>query len=139
MLKELIPKVDKAEHREWIKQITLWNIEHPTVVREANGKMNPQEIIEYLCSHTDKETIFVTDVGQHQMWAAQYVKQTGPRNFISSGGLGTMGFGYGAAIGAQQQSRQEGHPSDRRRFFPHEPQRSMHSRIQQPADNHRDI
>ena len=101
VLKELIPKVDKAEHREWIKQITLWNIEHPTVVREANGKMNPQEIIEYLCSHTDKETIFVTDVGQHQMWAAQYVKQTGPRNFISSGGLGTMGFGYGAAIGAQ--------------------------------------
>ena len=74
VLKELIPKVDKAEHREWIKQITLWNIEHPTVVREANGKMNPQEIIEYLCSHTDKETIFVTDVGQHQMWAAQYVK-----------------------------------------------------------------
>ena len=77
VLRELIPKVDKAEHREWIKQITLWNIEHPTVVREANGKMNPQEIIEYLCSHTDKETIFVTDVGQHQMWAAQYVKQTG--------------------------------------------------------------
>ena len=49
----------------------------------------------------DKETIFVTDVGQHQMWAAQYVKQTKPRNFLTSGGLGTMGFGYGAAIGAQ--------------------------------------
>ena len=60
-----------------------------------------REIIEHLCDNTDKETIFVTDVGQHQMWAAQYVKQTMPRNFLSSGGLGTMGFGYGAAIGAQ--------------------------------------
>ncbi len=101
VLREIIPKVDKTEHKEWIKQITLWNIEHPTRVKDANGKMNPQEIIEYLCDHTDKETVFVTDVGQHQMWAAQYVKQTKPRNFISSGGLGTMGFGYGAAIGAQ--------------------------------------
>ena len=55
-----------------------------------------------MCAHdADKETIFVTDVGQHQMWAAQYVKQTKPRNFLTSGGLGTMGFGYGAAIGAQ--------------------------------------
>ena len=48
-----------------------------------------------------KKRLYVTDVGQHQMWAAQYVKQTKPRNFLSSGGLGTMGFGYGAAIGAQ--------------------------------------
>ena len=101
VLTELIPKVEKAEHREWLEQITLWNSEHPTMVRDAGGKMNPQEIIEYICDHTDKETIYVTDVGQHQMWAAQYVRQTKPRNFVSSGGLGTMGFGYGAAIGAQ--------------------------------------
>ncbi len=100
-LRELIPKVEKADHDEWIAEITGWNKEHPMKVRDAHGKMNPEEIIEHICSHTDKETIYVTDVGQHQMWAAQYVRQTKPRNFISSGGLGTMGFGYGAAIGAQ--------------------------------------
>ena len=101
VLEALIPMTEKADHSQWIQQIRKWNEERPMTVKEANGKMNPQEIIEYLCDNTDKETIFVTDVGQHQMWAAQYVKQTMPRNFLSSGGLGTMGFGYGAAIGAQ--------------------------------------
>lgn len=101
VLEALIPMTEKADHSQWIHQIRKWNEERPMTVKEANGKMNPQEIIEYLCDNTDKETIFVTDVGQHQMWAAQYVKQTMPRNFLSSGGLGTMGFGYGAAIGAQ--------------------------------------
>lgn len=100
-LEALIPMTEKADHSQWIQQIRKWNEERPMTVKEANGKMNPQEIIEHLCDNTDKETIFVTDVGQHQMWAAQYVKQTMPRNFLSSGGLGTMGFGYGAAIGAQ--------------------------------------
>ena len=97
----LIPLVKKADHKDWLAQINKWNIEKPMKVTQSNGKMNPQEIIEYLCDNSDKETIYVTDVGQHQMWAAQYVKQTSPRNFLSSGGLGTMGFGYGAAIGAQ--------------------------------------
>ena len=101
VLEALIPMTEKADHSQWIQQIRKWNEERPMTVKEANGKMNPQEIIEHLCDNTDKETIFVTDVGQHQMLAAQYVKQTMPRNFLSSGGLGTMGFGYGAAIGAQ--------------------------------------
>lgn len=101
VLEALIPMTEKADHSQWIQQIRKWNEERPMTVKEANGKMNPQEIIEHLHDNTDKETIFVTDVGQHQMWAAQYVKQTMPRNFLSSGGLGTMGFGYGAAIGAQ--------------------------------------
>ena len=101
VLEALIPMTEKADPSQWIQQIRKWNEERPMTVKEANGKMNPQEIIEHLCDNTDKETIFVTDVGQHQMWAAQYVKQTMPRNFLSSGGLGTMGFGYGAAIGAQ--------------------------------------
>ena len=101
VLEALIPMTEKADHSQWIQQIKKWNEERPMTVKEANGKMNPQEIIEHLCDNTDKETIFVTDVGQHQMWAAQYVKQTMPRNFLSSGGLGTMGFGYGAAIGTQ--------------------------------------
>ena len=100
-LKELLPKIEKAEHKEWIAQIEAWKQEHPMVIKDANDMLNPQEVIEYACDHSDKETVVVTDVGQHQMWAAQYVKQTKPRNFLSSGGLGTMGFGYGAAIGAQ--------------------------------------
>ena len=101
VLDTLIPLVEKADHKEWLAQINEWNSEKPMKVTQSNGKMNPQEIIEYLCDNSDKETIYVTDVGQHQMWAAQYVKQTSPRNFLSSGGIGTMGFGYGAAIGAQ--------------------------------------
>jgi len=101
VLGKLIPKVKENSHREWVEQISTWDKEKPTRVKDCNSRMNPKEIIEYVCDNTDKETICVTDVGQHQMWAAQYVKQTAPRNFISSGGLGTMGFGYGAAIGAQ--------------------------------------
>lgn len=101
VLEALIPRVNEADHKAWIEQIKNWNSEKPMKVTNANDKMNPQDIIEYLCDNTDKETIYVTDVGQHQMWSAQYVKQTKPRHFLSSGGLGTMGFGYGAAIGAQ--------------------------------------
>lgn len=100
-LSELLPKVEEREHEQWITQIGVWNSDHPMEMSNCYGKMNPQHIIEYMCENTDKETVYVTDVGQHQMWAAQYIKQTKPRNFISSGGLGTMGFGYGAAIGAQ--------------------------------------
>lgn len=100
-LKELLPQIEGAEHEKWLEQIRSWQNEHPTYIKDAHGMLNPQEMIEYMCGHSDKETVFVTDVGQHQMWAAQYVKQTKPRNFLTSSGLGTMGFGYGAAIGAQ--------------------------------------
>lgn len=101
VLQKLTPQVKEASHSEWVGQIKKWNEEKPTKVKNCNSKMNPEEIIKYVCKNTDKETLYVTDVGQHQMWAAQYVQQTAPRHFISSGGLGTMGFGYGAAIGAQ--------------------------------------
>ena len=70
-------------------------------IRGYSDIMNPQQIIEYVCEHTDNDTIYVTDVGQHQMWAAQFINHKAPRRFLSSGGLGTMGYGYGAAIGAQ--------------------------------------
>ena len=66
------------------------------------AQLHPDEIIHAVCDLTDKETVYVTDVGQHQMWAAQYIKaQQKTEDFITSGGLGTMGFGYGAAIGVQ--------------------------------------
>ena len=101
VLQKLLPKIGENSHRGWVEQIAAWDREKPTHVRDCNARMNPEEIIRYICAHTDKETVYATDVGQHQMWAAQYVQQTRPRNYLSSGGLGTMGFGYGAAIGAQ--------------------------------------
>ena len=108
VISRLLPKLEQQNYERWIKRIAEWDEEKSKKFKNAYQKMNPQEIIEHLCDASDKETIFVTDVGQHQMWAAQYVKQTNPRNFLSSGGLGTMGFGYGAAIGAQL-----GNPSKR--------------------------
>ena len=61
----------------------------------------PQWVVKQLSDMADPDTIWVSGVGQHQMWAAQYIRHTKSRGFITSGGLGTMGFGYGAAIGAQ--------------------------------------
>ena len=101
VLENLLPKIVKKEHNNWWGKIEEWKREHPLKVFEDHGMLNPQQVLEYVSDHSDKETIYVTDVGQHQMWAAQYLKQTRSRNFITSGGLGTMGYGYGAAIGAQ--------------------------------------
>ncbi|MFV0516694.1 MAG: biosynthetic-type acetolactate synthase large subunit [Aminipila sp.] len=99
-LNKLIPLVEKANHSEWIEKVWEWkNIK--SVKRDGDAKLHPYEIVTATCDLTDKETIYVTDVGQHQMWAAQFLKHERTRNFLTSGGLGTMGFGYGAAIGAQ--------------------------------------
>ncbi len=99
VLTALLPQVNKAEHTEWIDKVTAYQ----KIVRAPmpNSQLRPKEIIDYVCDNTDKETIYVTDVGQHQMWAAQFVKHHNMHSFITSGGLGTMGFGYGAAIGSQ--------------------------------------
>ena len=99
VLNSLIPIIDKADHTDWINEC---HQAHKWVDVELEGaKLRPRDIIEKACDLTDKETIYVTDVGQHQMWAAQYVKHEKSENFLTSGGLGTMGYGYGAAIGAQ--------------------------------------
>ncbi len=100
-LTELLPKVKERERREWVSQTTSWKAMQGDA-RSSNSELHPSEIIDSVCTMTDKDTIYVTDVGQHQMWAAQYLKHTRTRQFITSGGLGTMGFGYGAAIGAQK-------------------------------------
>ena len=101
VLDAVIPEVQKADHSEWIDEITTWNEKHPLTVRGYSRKMNPQKVVEYVCSQMDDETIYVTDVGQHQLWATQFVNHQKPNKFVTSGGLGTMGFGYGAAIGAK--------------------------------------
>ncbi|WP_312647221.1 biosynthetic-type acetolactate synthase large subunit [Aminipila sp.] len=99
-LDKLIPLVEKVDRSEWIDKIREWKKVRGDK-KEGNAKIHPYEIVTAVCDLTDKETIYVTDVGQHQMWAAQYLKHKNTRCFVTSGGLGTMGFGYGAAIGAQ--------------------------------------
>ncbi|QAT41806.1 biosynthetic-type acetolactate synthase large subunit [Aminipila luticellarii] len=99
-LEKLIPLVEKVERTEWIDKLREWKKVRGDK-KEGAAKLHPVEIVTSACDLTDKETIYVTDVGQHQMWAAQYLKHKNTRSFLTSGGLGTMGFGYGAAIGAQ--------------------------------------
>lgn len=101
ILEAVLPHVEEKEHKEWMKAVRKWNKERPLQVPDYPTIMNPQDILEWISDNTDKDTVYVTDVGQHQMWAAQFIKHKAPRRFLTSGGLGTMGFGYGAAIGAQ--------------------------------------
>lgn len=99
-LAKLLPLIKKKDHSDWVSQATEWK-KKTGDVKCQDAQLHPSEIVQAVCDLTDKETIYVTDVGQHQMWAAQYLKHEKTENFITSGGLGTMGFGYGAAIGAQ--------------------------------------
>lgn len=99
-LQKLLPLIEKKDHTEWVTQSTEWK-KKTGDVKCQDADLHPSEIVTAVCDLTDKETIYVTDVGQHQMWAAQYLKHDKTKDFITSGGLGTMGFGYGAAIGAQ--------------------------------------
>lgn len=100
VLSALTPMVEKKQHPEWFAQIAEIRKKdyYPTSVP---GELHPHDIMRIIGEEAGEDTIIVTDVGQHQMWAAQYSKKTRPRGFLTSGGLGTMGFGYGAAIGAQ--------------------------------------
>lgn len=99
-LAKLLPLIKRKDHGDWVSQATEWK-KKTGDVKCQDAQLHPSEIVQAVCDLTDKETIYVTDVGQHQMWAAQYLKHEKTENFITSGGLGTMGFGYGAAIGAQ--------------------------------------
>lgn len=99
-LQKLLPLIEKKDHAEWVAQSTEWK-KKTGDVKCQDAELHPSEIVTAVCDLTDKETIYVTDVGQHQMWTAQYLKHDKTKDFITSGGLGTMGFGYGAAIGAQ--------------------------------------
>lgn len=99
-LTKLLPLIKKKDHSDWVSQATEWK-KKTGDVKCQDAELHPSEIVYAVCDLTDKETIYVTDVGQHQMWTAQYLKHEKTENFITSGGLGTMGFGYGAAIGAQ--------------------------------------
>ena len=99
-LQALLPLIKEKKHTEWVSQATGWK-NTTGDVKEGDAMLHPSEIIGAICDNTDKDTIYVTDVGQHQMWTAQYLRHTRTNKFLTSGGLGTMGYGYGAAIGAQ--------------------------------------
>jgi len=86
----------------WHKKISGWKKAHPLKYKnDPAGKIKPQAVIEEIYSQTKGKAIIVTEVGQNQMWAAQFYKYDFPRRFLSSGGLGTMGYGFPAAIGAK--------------------------------------
>ena len=90
---------DSFDHKEWMDQIAQWKVKYPIRVTTENKR--PRDILVKIHELLGEEAVIVTGVGQHQMWAAQFFKFSKPNTFITSGGLGTMGFGTGAAMGAQ--------------------------------------
>lgn len=99
VLRALNKRVEKSERREWMAFIQEMKAKYP--LSYPDNILTPQYILEKIYELTDGDAIIATEVGQHQIWTAQYYKFARPRTFVSSGGLGTMGFGLGASIGAQ--------------------------------------
>ena len=99
-IKELIPLAEKLNTKQWVDEIKTWDKKHPvTAPSSVEGFISPQSIFENL-NKVFTDGIFVTDVGQHQMWTTQFLEMNKNKQLITSGGLGTMGFGLPAAIGA---------------------------------------
>ncbi len=95
------PEVWKERAQPWFDQINAWKKRHPLTYKEEPGVIKPQQVIEKLYELTKGKAIITTEVGQNQMWTAQFYKFDEPRTLLTSGGLGTMGYGFPAAIGAQ--------------------------------------
>ena len=98
VLSALTPLVDRRTDTSWSERVMGQVSAHP--YRPIGGALDPRAVIEAVCKHASPSTPVATDVGQHQMWVAQSYRFEEPRTFLTSGGLGTMGFGLGAAIGA---------------------------------------
>ena len=99
VLKRLLPMIPEEKHPEWIAEMEELKAEYPMTYHEE-GLTGPY-VIEEIYRITKGDALICTDVGQHQMWSAQYYKYTKPRTLLTSGGLGTMGYGLGAAMGAK--------------------------------------
>ena len=104
-LQKLLPLLNKTEHPEWQAEIDQYIVEEQAALDSREG-MTPRNVITTLNRYLSENTPVATDVGQHQMWAAQYLNLKTSRRFLSSGGLGTMGFGMGAAIGAAMATKE---------------------------------
>ncbi len=100
ILQQLTENIVSQKRDRWLATITDWKQNHPLIYEKSKNEIKPQYIIEQISKMTKGNAIIVTDVGQHQMWAAQFYEFIKPRSLVTSGGLGTMGFGLPAAIGA---------------------------------------
>ena len=96
----LIPLVEKRDHKEWLSTIASWRHEYDNNLEYPEDRLRPWHVMKIISDSMPEDTMIATDVGQHQMWAAQYCSKVSPRSFLTSGGLGAMGYGMGAAIGA---------------------------------------
>lgn len=106
VLSEINKELEPQDHKEWTDKVKEWKKEYPLAHRDVGkDKLLPQEVLKAINDILDGDTIVVTDVGQHQMWAAQYLTFKNPDTIVTSGGAGTMGFGVPAAIGAQVGAR----------------------------------
>ncbi|MBN2329042.1 MAG: biosynthetic-type acetolactate synthase large subunit [Candidatus Omnitrophica bacterium] len=103
ILTDLLPLVKRCDTDDWLKQIEGWKEQHPLRYNgiDQGDLIMPQHLIQMIDKFSNEDAIIATEVGQHQMWAAQYYTFTRPRSWLTSGGLGTMGYGFPAAIGAQ--------------------------------------
>ncbi|KUK81348.1 MAG: Acetolactate synthase [Petrotoga mobilis] len=101
VLDKLIPLIKTIERKEWLEKIKEWKRRFPLNYEYDDNSIKPQYLIEKLDELCDENTVIVTEVGQNQMWAAQYFHFSKPRSFITSGGLGTMGYGLPASMGVQ--------------------------------------
>lgn len=108
-LSNLLSKCETRIHPEWNVQIAGFRAEEARIAEQnellSKDQLTPKKVFDVINTYKDSDTVIATDVGQHQMWTAQYTTFEKPRKFVSSGGLGTMGYGLGAAIGAQMASR----------------------------------
>jgi acetolactate synthase I/II/III large subunit len=90
-----------AERQQWLQRIETWRAEHPLSYDRYAGNVKPQYVIETLTRYADENAIVAVEVGQHQMWSAQFCQFNQPRTWLSSSGLGSMGYGFPASMGAQ--------------------------------------
>ncbi len=100
VIEDLIPQVEMADTSEWLRRVNRWRRQYPLKYPKKGG-LRAQHVLDRLDAITQGAAIVTTDVGQHQMWAAQFCRSRDARRWLSSGGAGTMGFGFPAAIGAQ--------------------------------------
>lgn len=102
ILQRLLPFIKKNEHKDWLKKIAEWKAEIPAAYSaDKKNFVNPKFMLETIHKYAGDDAFITTEVGEHQMWTAQFYPFGKPRRFVTSGGLGTMGFGTGAAMGTQ--------------------------------------